>query len=91
MPKRKSHRTSKRRAVQNALGQLGWQASGKEVVALLATYGINVSEGLVSKVKVQSLKKSDEVKRHEERLKGVDKRRRRPMIQKKPQQRSYRR
>jgi hypothetical protein len=90
MPKRK-HRPSKRRAVQTALGQLGWHASGKEVVALLASHGIEVSEGLVSKVKVESLKRSEEVKRHAEKVKTADKRRKRPMTQKKPQQRTYRR
>ena len=90
MRKRK-HRPSKRRAVQAALGQLGWHASGKEVVALLASHGIEVSEGLVSKVKVESLKQPDEVKRHEEKVKTADKRRKRPMTQKKPQQRTYRR
>jgi hypothetical protein len=91
MNERKSHRTSKKKAIQAALGQLGWQASGKEVAALLASYGINVSEGLVGRVKVESPKRSDEVKRHEEKLKGANKRRKRPMIQKKPQQRTYRR
>ena len=40
----------------------GWQARGKEVIALLADYGIKVSEGLVSRVKVESLKKSDALK-----------------------------
>jgi hypothetical protein len=88
MPRKK---TSRKTAIQAAQGQLGWQASGKEVVALLATYGINVSEGLVNKVKVQTLKRSDEVKRHEKKLKGVVKRRTRPLTQKKPQQRTYRR
>jgi hypothetical protein len=83
--------TSRKKAIQAALGQLGWQASAKDVVAHLASYGITVSEGLVSRVKVESLKRPDEVKRHEEKLKGADKRRRRPMIQKKPQQRTYRR
>ncbi len=91
MPKRIHRRASKRRAIQAALGQLGWHASGKEVVALLASYGIDVSEGLVSKVKVESLKKSEEVKRQKERVKSADKRRKRPMTQKKPQQRTYRR
>ena len=91
MPKRKHRRPSKSRAIQTALGQLGWHASGKEVVALLASHGIEVSEGLVSKVKAESLKRSEEVKRHEENVKTADKRRRRPMIQKKPQQRTYRR
>jgi len=84
-------RRSRKKAIQAALRQLGWQASAKDVVAHLARYGINVSEGLVSKVKIESLKRSDEVKRHEEKLKGADKRRRRPMNQKKPQQRTYRR
>jgi hypothetical protein len=91
MAKRKHRRPSKRRAIRTALGQLGWHASGKEVVALLASHGIEVSEGLVSKVKVESLRRSEEVKRHEEKVKTADKRRKRPMIQKKPQQRTYRR
>jgi hypothetical protein len=86
----KDRRPIKRRAIQTALGQLGWHATGKDVVALLASQGIEVSEGLVSKVKVESLKKSEQVKRHEEKLKLADKRRKRPMIQKKPQQRTYR-
>ena len=90
MSKRKHRRTSKRKAIQTALGQLGWHTSGKDVVALLASFGIEVNEGLISKVKVESLKKSEEVKRHEERLKLADKRRSKPMIQKKPQQRTYR-
>lgn len=91
MKERKTQRVNKRRAIQAALGQLGWRASGKEVVALLASQGIEVSEGLVSKVKVESLKKSDEVKRHEEKVKRRVKQRRRPMTQKKPQPRTYRR
>jgi hypothetical protein len=90
MAKRKNH-PSKRRAIQTALGQLGWHASGEEVVALLASHGIEVSEGLVSKVKVESLKRSQEVKRHEEKMKTTDKGRKRPMVQEKPQQRTYRR
>jgi len=91
MPKRKTRRTSERRAVQNALGQLGWHASGKDVVVLLASYGIEVSEGLVGRVKVESLKNSEDVKRHEEEVKNANKRRRRPMLRKIPQQREYRR
>ena len=83
----KRNRTSRRKAIQTALGQLGWHTSAKDVVAHLARYGITVSEGLVSKVKVETLKKSDEVKRHEARVKEADKRRRRPMTQKRPQQR----
>jgi len=40
-----SKRTSKRRAIQTALGQLGWHASGKDVVALLASHGADCREG----------------------------------------------
>ena len=53
-------------------------------MALLANFGIEVSEGLVSKVKIESLKKSQEIKRHEEKLKITGKRQRKPMNQKKP-------
>lgn len=60
-------RTSKRRAIETALGQLGWHASGKDVVALLASFGIEISEGLVSKVRIESLKRAEEVKLHEEK------------------------
>jgi len=91
MGKRKRRRPSKRKAIQAALGQLGWHASGKDVVALLASHGIEVGEGLVSKVKIESLRRSEEVKRHEEKVKTADKRRKRSMIQKKPQRRTYRR
>ncbi len=86
MKEGKPRRTSRKKAIQSALGQLGWHTSAKDVVAHLARYGVTVSEGLVSKVKVESLKKPDEVKRHEAKLKEADKRRRRPMVQKKPQQ-----
>jgi hypothetical protein len=39
------------------------------VVVHLARYGVTVSEGLVSKVKVESLKKPDEVERQEAKVK----------------------
>ena len=80
---------SKRKAVQNALGRLGWHVKGTDMVAVLANFGIEVSEGLVSRVKIDGLKHSSEVKRHEERQKAADKRRNKPMSQKKPQQRTY--
>ena len=91
MSKRKGRSPNKRRAIQSALGQLGWHASGRDVIALLANCGIEVNEGLVGKVKVESLKRPEEVKRHEEKVKRADKRRKRPMTRKKPQQRTYRR
>ena len=91
MPKRKHRRTSKRSAIQTALGQLGWHVSGKDVVALLASYGIEVSEGLVSKVKVESLKKSEEVKRQKAKVQQVGRQAKTPVVRKVPQQRTYRR
>jgi hypothetical protein len=63
MTKRKSRRISKSKAIQNALGQLGWHVSGKDVVAYLANLGIEVNEGLVQKVKVDSIESSGVVER----------------------------
>jgi len=91
MNKHKSRRPSKRNAIRNALGQLGWHAKGRDVVAFLANLGIEVNEGLISKVRVEALKKPERVKQHEEKVKNTDKRRKRPMVRKIPQQREYRR
>jgi hypothetical protein len=91
MPKHKSSRTSKRKAIQAALGQLGWQASGKDVVALLAGYGVEVTEELVNKVKVDGLKKSNEVVRQKATARMADQRRDKRAMRKVPQQRTYRR
>ena len=87
----KSRRTSKTKAIQNALGQLGWHANANDVVALLAEYGIEVSEGLVGKVKVEGLKDSTGVKRQMEKARQVQQPPVIPRIRKVPQQRSYRR
>lgn len=84
-----SHRPSKRRAIQNALGQLGWQAHGKGVIALLADYGIEVSESLISKVRVESLKKSDELKMRQAKIDQMARERRTKGIIKLPQRRTY--
>jgi hypothetical protein len=83
------HRPSKRRAIQNALGQLGWQARGKDVIALLANYGIEVSEGLVSRVRIESLKKLDEAKMRQARIDQKARQRRTKGIIKLPQRRTY--
>ena len=80
--KRKRRRTSKKSAILNALGQLGWHAKGRDVVAYLANFGIEVNEGMVSTVKMESIKSPGEVKRHEEEVKGTDKRRKRPTLRK---------
>ena len=84
-----SHRTSKRRAIQNALGQLGWQAKSKDVVALLADYNIQASEGLVSKVRIDNLKKSDESKMKQAKIDQMSRQRRTKGVIKLPQRRTY--
>jgi hypothetical protein len=88
---RKPDRTSKKNAIRNALSQLGWHAKGRDVVAFLANFGIEVNEGLVSTIKMEGLKMPGAVKRHEEKVKSTDKRRKRPRLRKIPQPREYRR
>jgi len=88
---RKPGRTSQRKAIRAALGRLGWHAGPGDVVALLARYGVEVSEGLVSKVKIETLKRPEDVKRHEQKVKHADKRRRRPTTGKRPPPRTYHR
>ncbi len=56
MSKRRGAGTSKARAIRNTLARLGMQASPKQVVAALAGFGIDVSEGLVRPVKLKTLK-----------------------------------
>ena len=82
---------SQRKAIQAALGQLGWQATGKDIVALLANLGIVVSEGLVLKVKVAGLKDAEKVRRQRAKARWANRHRHRPDIRKVPQQRTYRR
>jgi hypothetical protein len=51
------------RAIQNTLARLGMQASSEQVVAALAGFGIDVSEGLVRQVKLKTLNEAAQVKR----------------------------
>ena len=85
-----SQHHNKRKAIEAALGQLGWQVSGKDVVALLADLGIDVSEGLVGKVKVAGLKKTEEVRRQRANARMADLHQHRPDVRKMPQPRTYR-
>lgn len=91
MTKRKTRRISKSKAIQNALGQLGWHVSGKDVVAYLANLGIEVNEGLVQKVKVENIKSSGAVERKMAKVKVTDQRPVAPFVRKVPKQRTYRR
>lgn len=91
MPKKKPHRISKSKAIQDALGQLGWHASGKDVVAFLANLGVEVNEGLVHKVKMDRLKNSSGFKRQKEKVKKTGQSPAVPLRQKVPTQQTYRR
>jgi hypothetical protein len=87
MPRGRTAGTSKSEAIRNALGQLGWHASGKDVVAFLANYGIDVKEGLVHRVKLESLKDPTRVKRQKGGVQGPKV----PVVRRVPAQRTYRR
>ncbi len=91
MPKQKKRRISKSKAIQDALGRLGWHASGKDVVAFLANCGIDVNEGLVHKVKMDRLKDSSGLKRQKAKAQKAGQRPAVPLRQKVPAQRSYQR
>jgi hypothetical protein len=84
-----SKHPSKRRAIQNALGRLGWQVHSKDVIALLADYGIEVSERLVSRVRIDSLKKLDESKMRQAKIDQMARQRRTKGVSKLPQRRTY--
>jgi hypothetical protein len=72
---------NKRRAIRTALARLGMQAKPGEVVETLDGYGIEVSEKLVSRVKLQIIQ--DEAKATRERSKRPPK----PKSRHRPQQR----
>jgi hypothetical protein len=82
-------RGGKRKAIQNAFGRLGGQACNKDVMALLASMGVEVSEGLVSRVKLESLKQVDEAKMKQAKLNQMARQRRTTGIIKLPQRRTY--
>ena len=65
MAKRRGPGTSKTRAIQNALDRLGMQASPEQVVAALAEFGIDVTETLVRRVKMEMLMRVAQVKRQQ--------------------------
>jgi hypothetical protein len=69
----KPHRTSKKNAIRNALGQLGWHAKHSDVVAFLANLGVDVNEGLVGAVRIESKKRPGEVVQHDDIVKSTDK------------------
>jgi len=60
---------SRSRAIQNALGRLGWHAKPAEVIAFLAEQGIEISEGLVQKVKLEAVKDTSRIRRQRAAIK----------------------
>ena len=91
MAKRKTRRTSKTKAIQNALGQLGWHSSGKDVVAFLANFGMEVDEGLVHKVKLDTLKGTKSTVQQKAKIPKSSERPETNVRRKVPTQRTYRR
>ena len=63
---------SKTTAIQNTLARLGMQASPKQVVAFLASFGIDVNEALVRQVKMDMLKQAAKVERQQVRTPQVE-------------------
>jgi hypothetical protein len=51
------------RAIRNAVARLGMQASPKQIIAFLANFGIDVSEALVRRVKVEIWKETAKAER----------------------------
>jgi hypothetical protein len=89
MAKRRGQGISKARAIQNALARLGMQASPEQVVAAVASFGMDVTEALVRQVKVEMLKQAAQVERQQVKVPNAD----RPTVRhppKVPPRRSFR-
>lgn len=71
---------SKARAIQNTLARLGMQASPEQVIAALAEFGIDVNEGLVRQVKMDTLKQAARIERQQVRTPQVE----RPQVRRPP-------
>jgi hypothetical protein len=68
MKKRSGQEISRRRAIQNTLARLGMQASNGQVVAALASFGIDATEWLVQQVRIQNQKDAARVERQQVRV-----------------------
>ena len=80
MAKRRGQGISKARAIQNTLARLGMQASPEQVVAVVASLGIDVIEALVRQVEVDMLKQAAKVERQRVKVPNAD----RPMVRRPP-------
>ena len=89
MAKRKQPLPSKRRAVRKcprSVGAAGQQPGGDR---FLAGYGIQVSEGLISRLKIEALKESDKLKLKQAKTNQMARQRRTTSVIKLPQRRHY--
>jgi hypothetical protein len=80
MAKRRGQGISKARAIQNTLARLGMQASPEQVVAAVASFGIDVTEALVRQVKADMLKHAAQVERQRVKVPNAD----RPTVRRPP-------
>ena len=89
MARQRGRSVSKTKAIQNTLARLGMQARTKEVVAALANFGIDVSEALVQRVKLEMLKETAKAERQRVKVPSAARRtvRRPPKV---PPRRSHR-
>lgn len=71
---------SRPRAIQNTLARLGMQSNPAQVVAFLASFGIDVNEGLVRQVKADMLKQAARIERQRVKAATVE----RPQVRRPP-------
>jgi hypothetical protein len=83
-----SKRSHKSGAVLNALGRLGFHAHPSDVVAEVAKYGIEVSAGLVQKVKTEAVKDTSGIRRRKARAAMAEPHPKAPVLRKTPTRRS---
>jgi len=95
MGRHQSRPMSKRKAIRAALASLGWQARARDVVSLLDDFGVDVSRSMVMNVRVEELRRSGdsrwqrERERERERARTTGLRWNRPVIRKRPPQKTY--
>jgi hypothetical protein len=78
MSKRRGQGIRKTRVIQNTLARLGMQAKPKQVVAVLADFGIDVSIGLVRRVQVEMAKEFAHIERRRVKVPNVQRPKFRP-------------
>src|SRR5262245_35409542 len=80
MAKRRGQGISKARAIKNTLERIGMQASHEQVVAAVASFGMDVTEALVRQFKVEMLKQAAQVERQRVKAPNAD----RPTVRRPP-------